>query len=285
MPTVMRYLNSKIFKYNVTAGTITSLSITDGGYGYTSAPTVTIGAPVGLGTTPGDNQAYATATLSSGVVNAITIGSTPGSGYTSTNPPEVLIPAPSLIKGKATSVTYQGDFGIITGVHTTTVGVASTGLVFDLFIPPDSELRDSDIVGVTTVSGIATGYYFTVSNSTVGNGVTSLYQNSSTIGIGSTFIDNVYEVAAVSIGVTAAESKTGAGLSAVAKVTVSVKDWNSISGLGYSSYYGDYSWGKVLFGDRDNAKAYNAYTNDGITGISTGGIVRRLYPLKWKNYS
>ena len=32
------------------------------------------------------------------------------------------------------------DFGIITGVHTTTVGVASTGLVFDLFIPPDSEL-------------------------------------------------------------------------------------------------------------------------------------------------
>ena len=268
-----------------TAGTVTSISISDGGFGYSSAPTVTIASPVGLGTTPGDCQAYATATISSGVVNAITIGSTPGSGYTSTNAPSVLIADPKPIRGKATSVTYQGDFGIITGVHTTTVGVASTGLVFDLFIPPDSELRDSDIVGVTTVSGIATGFYFTVSNSRIGNGVTSLYQDSSTIGIGTTFIDNVYEVAAVSIGVTAAESKTGAGLTAVAKVTVSVKDWNSISGLGYSSYYGDYSWGKVLFGDRDNAKAYNAYTNDGITGISTGGIVRRLYPLKWKNYS
>ena len=190
-----------------------------------------------------------------------------------------------MIKGKATSVTYQGDFGIITGVHTTTVGVASTGLVFDLFIPPDSELRDSDIVGVTTVSGISTGYYFTVSNSTVGNGVTSLYQDSSTLGIGSTFIDNVYEVAAVSIGVTAAESKTGAGLTAVAKVTVSVKDWNCISGLGYSGYYGNFSWGKVLFGNRADAQAYNAYTTDGVTGIITGGIVRRLYPLKWKNYS
>jgi hypothetical protein len=268
-----------------TAGTITSLSITEGGYGYSSTPTVTIGSPVGLGTTPGECQAYATATLSSGVVSAITIGSTPGSGYTSTNPPAVLIGDPIPVRGKSTSVTYQGDFGIITGVHTTTVGVASTGLVFDLFIPPDSELRDSNIVGVTTVSGIGTGFYFTVTNSRIGNGVTSLYQDSSTIGIGSTFIDNVYEVAAVSIGVTAAESKTGAGLTAVAKVTVSVKDWNSISGLGYSSYYGNYSWGKILFGDRDDAKAYNAYTNDGITGISTGGIVRRLYPLKWKNYS
>jgi len=268
-----------------TAGTITSLSITGGGYGYASAPTVTIGSPVGLGTTPGECQAYASATISSGVVNAITIGSTPGSGYTSTNPPQVLIGDPIPVRGKATTVTYQGDFGIITGVHTTTVGVASTGLVFDLFIPPDSELRDSNIVGVTTVSGIATGYYFTVSNSTVGNGVTSLYQDSSTIGIGSTFIDNVYEVAAVSIGVTAAESKTGAGLTAVAKVTVSVKDWNSISGLGYSGYYGNFSWGKVLFGNRADAQAYNAYTTDGVTGIITGGIVRRLYPLKWKNYS
>ena len=124
-----------------TAGTITSLSITDGGYGYSSAPTVTIGSPVGLGTTPGDCQAYATATISSGVVNAITIGSTPGSGYTSTNPPEVLIGDPIPVRGKATSVTYEGDFGIISGISSTSVGVASTGIVFDLFIPPDSELK------------------------------------------------------------------------------------------------------------------------------------------------
>ena len=138
---------------------------------------------------------------------------------------------------------------------------------------------------MTTVSGIGTGYYFTVSNSTVGNGVTSLDAGSGTVGIGTTFLDNVYQVAAVSIGVTAAESKTGAGLTAVAKVTVSVANLEGLSGLGYSSFYGNFSWGKVLFGTRANAKAYNAYTGDGITGISTGGIVRRLYPLKWNNYS
>ena len=268
-----------------TAGTITSVNISSGGFGYSSAPTVTIASPVGLGTTPGDNQAYATATLSSGVVSAVTIGSTPGSGYTSTNPPTVLIGDPIPVRGKSTSVTYEGDFGIISGISTTSVGVASTGIVFDLFIPPDSELRDSNIVGVTTVSGIGTGYYFTVSNSTVGNGVTSLDAGSGTVGIGTTFLDNVYQVAAVSIGVTAAESKTGAGLTAVAKVTVSVANLEGLSGLGYSSFYGNFSWGKVLFGTRANAKAYNAYTGDGITGISTGGIVRRLYPLKWNNYS
>ena len=77
-----------------TAGTITSIAISEGGYGYASTPDVTIATPVGIGTTPGDCQAYATATLSSGVVSAITIGSTPGSGYTSTNPPEVLIGDP-----------------------------------------------------------------------------------------------------------------------------------------------------------------------------------------------
>ena len=135
------------------------------------------------------------------------------------------------------------------------------------------------------MSGIATGYYFTVSNSTVGNAVTSLYQNNNTLSIGSTFIDNVYEVAAVSIGVTAAESKTGAGLTAVAHVTVSVANLEGLTCLGYSSYYGNFSWGKILFGTRTEPQSYNAYTNDGITGISTGGIVRRLYPLKWKNYS
>ena len=264
-----------------TAGTISSFSISSGGYGYASAPTVSIAdqETVGVATT-----ATATATISSGVVTAISV-STPGTGYTSTNPPVVLIGSPAPIRGEATEVTYQGDFGIISGIKTTSVGVASTGIIFDLFIPPDSELRDSNIVGVTTVSGIATGYYFTVNNSTVGNGVTSLYQNNTTLGIGSTYIDNVYEVAAVSIGVTAAESKTGAGLTAVAQVTVSVANLEGLSGLGYSGFYGNFSWGKVLFGNRATPQAYNAYTNDGITGISTGGILRRLYPLAGSGYT
>ena len=56
-------------------------------------------------------------------------------------------------------------------------------------------MRDTSIVGsAITISGIQTGYYFTVSNSNVGSGVTSLYQDGSTLGIGTQFLDGVFEV-------------------------------------------------------------------------------------------
>ena len=155
--------------------------------------------------------------------------------------------------------------------------------MFDLFIPPDSYLRDANVIsGVTTVSGIQTGYYFTVFASNIGNGVTSLYSGGSTLGIGSTFLDNVYEVAAVSIANTAV---IGHGVTTVAKVTVSVESFNSLSGLGFSNFYGEYSWGRVTLAGRTLPQSFNAYTNDGFTGISTSSILRRVNPLKSVNYT
>ena len=261
------------------AGTITSITITDGGFGYTSAPIVTIANPVGLGTT---TRATATSAISSGVVNAMTITG-PGTGYTSTNPPVVLIEPPKLVREKVTGAVYEGDFGIITGISTTSVGVASTGLVLDLFIPPDSFLRNDDVMaGIVTVSGIQTGYYFTVFGSNVGNGVTSLSSGSSIIGIGSTFIDNVYQVAAVSIANT---DVIGQGTTTVAKVTVSLASNDSITGLGYSAFFGQYSWGRVTLAGRTDPNAFSAYTNDGITGLSTSAILRRVNPLKFVDYT
>ena len=79
------------------AGTITSVVISDGGKGYTSAPTVTIQNPVGLGTTA---RAEATATIANGSVNAITVGVQSGIGYTGTNPPVVLIGAQPTLKNQ-----------------------------------------------------------------------------------------------------------------------------------------------------------------------------------------
>jgi hypothetical protein len=137
------------------AGTISSVSITNSGIGYTFTPTVTIANPVGLGTT---QRATANSSVSSGIVTTITVSS-PGTGYTSSNPPAVLIQNPNPVTEEITSVTYSGDFGIISGISTTSVGIASTGIIFDLLIPPNSFLRDSSIVGsAITVSGIQTGY-------------------------------------------------------------------------------------------------------------------------------
>lgn len=262
------------------AGTISAISITNGGIGYTFAPSVSIANPVGLGIT---QRSEATSLITSGIVTSIIVTS-PGTGYTTSNPPVVLIEEPdvSYCIEEISPVQYSGDFGIISGISTTSVGVASTGIVFDLVIPSDSFLRDASIVGsAITVSGIQTGYYFVVYNTNIGSGVTSLRQDGSIVSIGSSFLDNIYEVAAVSIAQT---SVTGFGVTYVAKVTVSVRNYNGLVGTGYSNFFGEYSWGRISTPTRVNGKSFNVY-NNGILGISTSPIVERFNPLRYLNYN
>jgi len=261
------------------AGTISSIVISDGGVGYTTTPSVSIAGTtgVGIGTTV---TALALATISNGSIVSIAI-TNPGFGYTSSNPPIVLIESPDNTVENNRIVSYEKDFGIISGISTTSVGVASTGLVFDLLISKDSFLRDSDVTGVTTVSGIQTGYYFVVYNSNVGNGVTSLNSDGSVIGVGTTCLDNVYRVSSVSIAQT---HTVGFGLTYVAKVTVSLSNYNSLTGLGFSSFYGEYSWGKLTLSTRTDLNVFNAYTQNGVTGIRTGSLISRKNPLKYQNY-
>ena len=258
-----------------TAGTISSIIINDGGFGYNNAPTVTIENSVGFGST-----ATAISSITAGIVTTISITG-PGTGYTTTDIPNVLISPPAFSVEENTVIAYSGDFGIISGVSTTSVGVASTAVVFDFVIPKDSLLRNSAITGFTTISGIATGYYFVVHNSNIGKGVTSLGSNGSVIGIGTTFLDNVYQAVAVSVAQT---SVTGFGVTYVAKVTVSLTSYNGLSGIGFSNFYGEYSWGRISLGSRKKENSYNAYTLNGYTGISTSTVIRRSSPLKYLNY-
>jgi hypothetical protein len=259
------------------AGTVSSIVISDGGVGYTTSPVVSIAGTVGIGST---HNAFASATISGGSVVSIAI-TNPGFGYTTSNPPVVLIESPSVVYETNRIASYEGDYGVITGISTTSVGVASTGIVFDLLIEKNSFLRESEITGLTTVSGIQTGYYFVVYNSNVGNGVTSLDSGGGVVGVGTTCLDNVYQVASVSIAQTDA---IGFGVTYVAKVTVSVSDYNSLSGIGTSTFYGEYSWGKLNFSTRVGTNTYDAYTNNGVTGIITGGYINRTKPLRYINY-
>jgi len=259
------------------AGTISSIILSDGGVGYTNSPTIIIENPVGLGTT---QRASAITSITSGIVTSISITG-PGTGYVVSNPPVVLIESPTFQFENNTVISFEGDFGIISGISTTSVGVASTGIVFDFVIPKDSFLRNPSITGVTTISEIQTGYYFVINNSNVGKGLTSLNSLGTTVGVGSTFLDNVYQVASVSIAQT---SVTGLGVTYVAKVTVSVSDYNGLTGIGFSNFYGEYSWGRVVLGNRIKDNLYNAYTLSGYTGIATGTILRRTNPLKYLNY-
>ena len=261
------------------ANTVESITIGYGGTGYTSAPSVTIGAPVGLGTTA---TATAIATLTGDTVSSITV-STPGIGYTRTSVPEVLIESPVITKETNRTSLYEGDFGEIVGLTSTSVGVAATGFVMDFFIPMDSILRNTKYVDIpVTVSNISVGDYFTIRNSNIGSGVTSLYQTGEKLGITTQFLDCVYEVAAVSIATTAVG---GVGITQVKRVTVSVEDLGNISGIGLTKFYGEFSWGKITLGERTSASEFDAYLLNGSSGITTGSVVNRVEPLKLVGYS
>jgi hypothetical protein len=300
------------------AGTITSIVINDGGVGYITTPTVSISQPIGFGTTAAQNTAVASATVSGGVVTGITV-TFGGGGYISTTPPQVLIESPGIIKETGGVASYAGDSGVIVGFGTTTVSSVDK-IIFDLHIPTNSYLRDTSVVGTAlTLSGIGTGDYFLVYDSNVGFATTSITSRDTSnniIGIGTNFVDNVYQVESVSnvsVANTAIGIATvGAGTTIVRRILarisgISTVDFSSTnitfdsttftfdstgigSGSGYSggittsNYFGNFSWGRIELTGRTKENTYNFYGNNGVGGISTSGAVKRTLPLRFENY-
>jgi hypothetical protein len=300
------------------AGTITSIVINDGGVGYITTPTVSISQPIGFGTTAAQNTAVASATVSGGVVTgiAVTFG---GGGYISTIPPQVLIESPSMIKETGGVASYAGDSGVIVGFGTTTISSVDQ-IIFDLHIPTNSYLRDTSVVGTAlTLSGIGTGDYFLVYDSNVGFATTSITSRDTSnniIGIGTNFVDNVYQVESVSnvsVANTAIGIATvGAGTTIVRRIFARISGISTInfsstnitfdsttftfdstgigSGSGYSggiatsNYFGNFSWGRIELTGRTKENTYNFYGNNGVGGISTSGAVKRTLPLRFENY-
>ena len=260
---------------NVSAGgTISSITITNAGVGYTFTPTVTIGSTPGVGTT-----ATATVSITSGSVTSITI-TNPGAGYTGSVP--VIIESPKVVSEDLNVTFYEGDFGNIVGVGTTNSG-SQEQLFFDLFIPVQSFMRDPNLVGTgLTISGISTGDYLTIFNTNVSIADTFASQDESgaTVGIGTTFADNVYKTISVQ---RRDENVTGVGVTAIQRITVNIDKAGSI-GFTTGNDIGDYSWGKIKFDPRVESKSFSAYTTNGVVSISTGGLVQRTNPLKFNNY-
>ena len=266
-------------------GTISSVSISDGGSGYASAPVVTIGSTaqsVGLGTT-----AAATASITAGVVTSITI-SNAGTGYTNVSAPPVLIAPPAYTEEQVSVTSYSGDNGIIVGFGTTNVGVGTTSLIFDIHIPFDSFLRDTNVAGTAvTISSLDVNDIFVVKNSNIGVGATSITAfdpAGNTVGVGTSFADNVYAVrTAVSISTSVQGVTTH-----VRRVTVDVDQYIT-SGITTSDFFGNYSWGRIDISGRSESTSYSAYTQGGIgitegSGISTSTMVVRSNFLKFRNY-
>jgi len=273
-------------------GTISSIVLSDGGVGYSTA-TITVGSPsVGFVTATANPVIGVGETISS-----ITITNA-GTGYTNTNPPVVLVSEPSYSEEENSAADYAGDSGIIVGFGTTTTSGLTTQFVFDLHIPFDSKLRDESIVGTAvTLSGLEQGDFFIVSNSNVGSAttsITSLNQSGGTAGVGKSFVDNVYVVAHsenIIRTIRLDAAGVGIGTTVCRRVFTNVTQPKfDTSGIGTQSTstvagYGDYSWGKIILASRAGLNSYTAYTENGILGITTSTRVERSAPLKFKNYA
>jgi hypothetical protein len=263
-------------------GEVISVTITDGGFGYTSTPVVVFETPVGLGTT---QRASGIASVSSGVVTSISI-SFGGTEYSQPNPPKVLIETPSANYESDAVTNFVGDSGVIVGFGTTTISSADK-VIFDLYIPEDSYLRDSSLVGsAVTLSSLNQDDYFIVYDSNVGFSTDSFYSLDNignTIGIATTCIDNIYQVDSAS---DVLSTITGIGTTIVRRVFARVSGMATVSfGSSTSSFYfGSFSWGKINLSYRSSENQYNAYTNNGISGISSSALIFRSSPLKYKNY-
>jgi len=295
-------------------GRVLSFGITEQGYGYTGFSTVSIivsnpeggisSRATGIGTMTSDGKL-----LSASIIN-------PGSGYTHSNPPVCLIETPKLIEEEMSVSSYIGDSGIIVGFGTTTftAGLGTqTQVIFDFFIPGDSDLRNPNLVGTAqTVSGISTGDYYTITRSNIGLGtpaagtLESLYNDNSTIlGITTSFCDTVYQVDNVT---TISVNVVGVGTTAIRRVFSNVGSISTVTmgsnltfdstaytfdgqefvvyqgGISSSFNFGRFSWGKMNVSRNISPSTFNFYGEDGITGLSTSALVTRFNPLKFNNY-
>ena len=287
------------------AGTISSIIINNNGSGYSQIPTVTISSPTGIA---GTNSANATASISNGKVTSINI-TNPGVGYTNTNPPTILIEPPAPKTETIDNVAYSGDFGIIVGYAMSTISGTDKNL-FDFYIPQDSFLRDSDIVGTAvTISQIDIGDFFVVQNSNVGSANTNFFTyrtNGTIIGLTTQYVDGIYQVESVE---TIYTDIVGIGSTYVKRIFAIVEPTIGISTIGFGSssiffdstyytwdylgittspgtittskYIGNFSWGKIYNLGRTNPQQFNSY---GFSGISTSPIVIRSNPLKYEDY-
>ena len=192
------------------AGTVSGFNFSNFGSGYTVAPTVKIASPPvtiqsGLGTINAENPlvgvgttATATATIGAGGTITEILVNNPGLGYTIA--PQVLISSPDKLPDISEKLTTIEDpmsvilenTGVITGIGTTLFS-GKLGIKFNLQSYHDNPF---DLINV--------GNPIYVFDTRSGNGIISIDKtgtDANVIGIGTSFSDNIYEIASVSTDV------------------------------------------------------------------------------------
>ena len=178
------------------------------------------------------------------------------------------------------SVSYGGDYGKITGITTALDGTQHQ-LIFDITTHPD-------IQSAVTRPGIQTGDYFVVENTVIGSPSTNIanrvkaigIDGSTVVGIGSTWIDGVYQAktwTATGVGNTSIRVTTN--VSALTGITTT--DIPAAGDGETERFAGTYSWGYLnVTRNVATAKSFTFYNENGIAGIQTSAHISRTLQLK-----
>jgi hypothetical protein len=237
-------------------GSVTSLTIVDGGSGYSgSTVDVKFSAPpvigVGVGTT-----ATATVTIGSDGVLTTPINITnPGFGY-STAPLTIVERPNSQIEVITTIQDVKGFSGIITGIGVTD-NAGQLALKFTLKV--DGIFNSSPNI-------LQSGYPILIKNTAVGSGVISVdNSDSEVVAIGTNFLDNIYYVSQVS-------SNGSIGI-----VTCNIDSSTSTAGLSTNGLYvGEFSWGRLSTITRSTSPISIGVTGKTVdVGLSTFPSIQR----------
>jgi hypothetical protein len=148
----------------------------------------------------------------------------------------------------------NGFSGIITGI-TTTTGSGGNPLALKFHL------------NTLSYAGLQTGYPIYIFDTRVGNGVTSIdSSNSAVVGIGTTFLDNIYYIHQFS-------STTGI-------ITCNINSNTSVVGLAttgsISNPVGKFSWGRLSGFSRSNSPISIGVTGNTVdVGLSTFATIQR----------
>ena len=243
-------------------GSVTGFTISNVGSGYSGSAAVSISQPIDV---VGGTRATATANITGGGVTSFTITNA-GVGYSASNPPQILVEVPEARREVIGVNSYFGDQGIIVGYAQTTL----TSGTLELYIPQDSFMRDTNIVGTAvTLSQVQAGDLFVV--------------NLSNFGLSTTNSDGIYTATKAYDFVTDLTS-VGLGTTAIRRVEVNTVGFGTTTaGFVRGKNFGEYTWGRIQFKNRV-AKDALTFTPNGYSGLTTSPLVQRFRPLKFNNY-
>ena len=243
------------------AGTISGLHINNGGSNYKTAPTIKISAPPNIKTFNPETEEFvgvgstATATLGIsgvGTVNSFAITNS-GAGYTIA--PQIIVSVPDPTFEYVANVNGQGFSGIVTGITTTTVGISTLG--FEFFVNKSTS-------GWT---GMEAGNPLYIFDTNLGFGATSIDRtgnDSAVVGVGTTFLDNIYII----------DSFSFSGTTGIVTTLVASNPVGIATSMGTKTI-GKFSWGK-LTGTRSSSPVSIEVTGNVVdVGITTFPVIQR----------